>query len=78
MPHGFSPAGSSRPAAVLLFGPAGAGQGGFHVPGANPWGGCQGHFPGLAVVLDWLVFTDGVGHWAALPGRGSPNSLRIS
>ena len=66
------------PAAVLFFDPAVAGQGGFHFPGANPWGGCQRQLPGLAVVLDRLVFGDGVGHWAASLGRVSPILLGIS
>jgi hypothetical protein len=42
--------------------PAVAGQGGFHIPGANSWGGCQRQSPDEAVFGDALVFTDGVGH----------------
>jgi hypothetical protein len=42
--------------------PAVAGQGGFHIPGANSWGGHQGELPDKAVFGDALVFADGVGH----------------
>ncbi len=59
--------------------PAVAGQGGFYVPGANSWGGRHRQLPDEAVFKnDALFFTDGVNHWAASPGLGSPNSLRIS
>ena len=46
-----------------FFGPAGAGQPGLYIPGANPWGGRHRQFPDEAVG-DALVLTDCVCHCA--------------